>query len=234
MTFNFSIKKCQKANVCLITGIAAFFLCSCHQADNSGGNDTSSNVDTSTASSTVATNQTDFGTDSATDSFTSGTESIDTATDSYTNGTESIDTATDSQSDTVSESVQPAPKMEIADATVASNCMPGVTGDKLLAFGTVHIFDANEDLAVFESATITVETTTDRIEQTIEVDVTEVPLSDGEGTAELRKTEGDPIPSDALLCVTLCKEATYTLNIVFSVGDTQISNEVSGKFICTS
>ena len=200
--------------------IVAVVLCGCQRTGAPQLKDTSDDTGTLTDTSTVVTETTDFETESLSSSDDTESETGDSESDTFW--------------DTASDTTLLDTKMALTDVFVSSNCMPGVTGDKLISFWTVLISDGNNESAVFESATITVETDTASIEQDLNVDVTEIPLSNGDGTAEQRKIEGNPVPGDVLLCVTLCHNATYTLKVAFRVGNQIVTNEISGDFLCTS
>jgi hypothetical protein len=163
------------------------------------------------------------------------TETADTADAGQDTDTETqTDTKTEdkgTESDDVPDSGTAAAEVEIKNVFVYSDCMPSTDPDPIIAFWDVEITGGQGSSAVLSSAKVVIEGTV-TVVQNLEIDVTEIPLVDGNGSASQRKSGADVNPPSLYICTDLCKGATYTLTLVFTVGDEHIESIVSGEFLC--
>lgn len=127
------------------------------------------------------------------------------------------------------EAASDQPKVRLTKVSVYGNCMPIIANDPIIAFWTVEITGAQGSSARLTHAALAV-TGSVPVNQVFTVDTPNVPLVNGAGSANQRKQRDSTSYNTA--CAHLCGDATYQLDLVFSVDGQDIAVSSSGVFGC--
>jgi hypothetical protein len=127
------------------------------------------------------------------------------------------------------ESPGDQPKVRLSKVSVYGNCMPIVANDPIIAFWTVDISGAQGSSARLTQAALAVTGST-TVNQVFTVETPAVSLVNGAGSADHRKRKDSTTTYS--VCNSLCGDAHYQLDLVFSVDGQDIPVSSSGVFGC--
>lgn len=119
--------------------------------------------------------------------------------------------------------------LTVTGFTAYGDCMPIVSADPIHSFWFASIAGAAGSTATLVDAKLTI-TGSRTVTQHLTLDVPDIALTAGAGTADQHKTGADANPGD--VCGELCSGATAALDLIFDTADGRLTAHVEAPYSC--